>query len=69
MQAADPELAPLSTAPVIVVGTGGRGVVLRKLNVDEARISAWRSRTEARDAGPAKRTFELTPHDRSSSNR
>jgi hypothetical protein len=33
--------------------------VLRQLNVDEARIAAWRSGTEARDAAPAERTLEL----------
>jgi CPA2 family monovalent cation:H+ antiporter-2 len=33
--------------------------VLRELNVDEARIAAWRGRTEALDAAPAERMLEL----------
>ena len=33
--------------------------VLREMNVNEERISTWRSRAEARDAAPAERMLEL----------
>jgi CPA2 family monovalent cation:H+ antiporter-2 len=32
--------------------------VLRELNVDDERLAAWRSRTEARDAAPSERMLE-----------